>query len=46
MKGADLVSYGGLVAFPSNARYVIAVEIQRPSHPPVSFDFPYEKQAQ
>ena len=46
MKGTDTVSYGGLVGFPSNGRYVIAVEIERPKHPPVSFDFSYEKQAQ
>ena len=46
MKGADPVSYGGLVGLPSNARYVIAVEIKRPSTPSVSFDFLYEKQAQ
>ena len=46
MKGADPVSYGGLVAFPSNARYVIAVKIERPGKPSVSLDFPYEEQAQ
>ena len=46
MQGTDPVSYGGLVGFPSNGRYVIAVEIKRPSSPSVSFDFAYEKQAQ
>lgn len=45
MQGTDPVSYGGLVGFPSNGRYVITVKIQRPSAPSVSFDFPYEKQA-
>ena len=46
MQGTDPVSYGGLVGFPSNGRYVIAVEIKRPSAPSVSFDSAYEKQAQ
>lgn len=46
MKGTDPVSYGGVVAFPSNARYVIAVKIDRPGNPSVSLYFPYEEQAQ